>query len=124
MCTEEVFQRWWGSSKYCQVVFPQPNLEQCARDGFFAGSNWKDETMSVAELTEKVNALMSERTNIVATKREQHAALRKDIETLESHNAKIVKLLARLGTYIEDEVGAELPFTTDEELELYRSVTR
>lgn len=33
---EAEFQRWWRSSKYCQVILPQPHLEQYARDGFRA----------------------------------------------------------------------------------------
>lgn len=44
------------------------------------------------------------------------------IEAKEAELVEIVKLLARLGTWIEDEAYAELPFVTDEELELYRSV--
>lgn len=35
--TDEAFQSWWGSSKYCQVIDPQANLYHAARDGFRAG---------------------------------------------------------------------------------------
>lgn len=34
---EKLFQRWWKASKYCQVIYPEPHLEQYARDGFAAG---------------------------------------------------------------------------------------
>lgn len=34
---EKLFQRWWKASKYCQVIYPEPHLEQYARDGFEAG---------------------------------------------------------------------------------------
>lgn len=36
---EAEFLRWWKASKYCQVILPQPHLEQYARDGFRAAVN-------------------------------------------------------------------------------------
>lgn len=34
---QEIFDRWWGASKYCQVVIPGRGWRRVALDGFNAG---------------------------------------------------------------------------------------